>query len=66
MAFRTSFPPISHEFGVELLNDIFDLVTRRLPQLATDDPVRLEWAAALPELAQCLGRPTVEIVREPA
>jgi len=48
--------------GGQLLEEVFDLIRRRLPHLRPDDPVRKEFAAVLPSVARDLGRPTVELV----
>lgn len=50
--------------GEALLNDVFDLMRRRLPHLRLDDPVRPTVAALLPHLAEALGRPAVALVQE--
>lgn len=49
--------------GEQLLNDVFDLIRRRLPRLACDDPVRVSLTAVMPELARRLDRPHVMPVR---
>ena len=45
--------------GEALLNDIFDLISKRLPRLPLTDPARPALAALSPMLAQALGRPLV-------
>lgn len=49
--------------GNEVLNEVYDLLRRRLPDLSPDDPARPALAATLTDLAPMLGRPTAEIVR---
>jgi hypothetical protein len=53
--------PTDLDAGDRLLNDVFDLVTRRLPELEVDDPVRRRFAAILPQLARNLGRRLPEL-----
>lgn len=43
--------------GEDVLAEVFDLIRRRLPRLAPDDPVRASLAPVLPALAEQLGRP---------
>lgn len=45
--------------GEALLNDVFDLISKRLPKLPLTDPARPTLAALSPMLAQALGRPLV-------
>lgn len=49
--------------GEELLNEVFDLMRRRLPKIPVDDPARPALTALLPALAESLGRPLVVPVR---
>lgn len=49
--------------GEALMNDVFDLIRRRLPSLPLEDPTRPALAALCPMLAQALGRPQVVEVR---
>jgi len=48
--------------GAALLNDVFDLISGRLPQLPLDDPARPSLAALCPMLAQALGRPRMALI----
>lgn len=48
--------PVGHQAGQDLLEDVFDLIRRRLPALAVDDPVRIRLAKILPLLGRHLGR----------
>jgi hypothetical protein len=48
--------------GESLLNDVFDLIAERLPQLPLDDPTRPALAATLPLLGAGLGRPRAMLV----
>lgn len=50
--------------GQDLLEEVFDLIRRRLPLLADDDPVRGSLSATLTALAPELGRPRVMPVPE--
>lgn len=50
--------------GQQVLNEILDLITRRLPQLAADDPARPGLAAFAPALGAALGRPPAVAVAE--
>jgi hypothetical protein len=43
--------------GETVLNEVFDLVRRRLPYLSATDPARPHLAALAPALAEALGRP---------
>lgn len=45
--------------GEQLLTEVFDLMRRRLPLLAEDDPARPYFAALTPALGEVLGRPPV-------
>lgn len=54
--------------GEQVLNEILDLITDRLPHLALDDPARPRLAAFAPALGAALGRPRATAVeaRPPA
>lgn len=54
-----------HYDGENLMNEIFDLIRRRLPLLPPGDPVRRVMHALLPRLAVALGRPRVLPARDP-
>jgi hypothetical protein len=43
--------------GEFVLNEIFDLIRRRLPMLPATDPARPHLAALAPALGDALGRP---------
>lgn len=43
----------------DLMNEVFDLMRRRLPKLAADDPGRRRVMALLPALGEALGRDQV-------
>jgi hypothetical protein len=46
-----------HGYSVDdLMNEVFDLMCRRLPRIGLDDPRRLRVMALLPTLANALGR----------
>lgn len=45
--------------GVHLAEEMFDLMRRRLPRLADDDPMRETYQAWLPCLGSALGRPVL-------
>lgn len=51
--------------GLALLEDVYDLMRRRLPQLDPDDPVRLRLQPLLPALGHALGRPRLTRVGDP-
>lgn len=48
--------------GDQVLDEVFDLISRRLPRLRPDDPVREILGACLPGVARDLGRPIVQLV----
>ena len=50
--------------GTAVLNEIFDLLRRRLPLIPLDDPVRPHLAALTPLLGAQLRRPQALAVRE--
>lgn len=52
--------------GRDVVEEVYDLLRHRLPDLSPDDPARPALAATLTDLAPMLGRPTAEIVREGA
>lgn len=45
--------------GVDLVEEMYDLVRRRLPHLTLDDPLRPTVSQWLPLLGDALGRPAV-------
>jgi hypothetical protein len=49
--------------GEQLLNDIFDLISERLPRLPREDPARPALARLCPMLAEALERPRVAEAR---
>ena len=51
--------PESWIAGERLLEDVFDLIRRRLSGLACDDPVRFQLGAVLPSVGRHLGRPAL-------
>lgn len=50
--------------GEALAVEMFDLLRRRLPRLAEDDPVRCVVQQLLPALGEALGRPRLLPVAE--
>jgi hypothetical protein len=57
-------PDADPDAGRQLLNDLYDLMRKRLPGVASTDPCRETLARLLPELGRQLGRPLVTIARE--
>jgi hypothetical protein len=57
-------PAADWSAGERLLNDVFELVRARLPELAPDDPVRESFAKVLPDVGRSLGRPLIGSVGE--
>jgi hypothetical protein len=51
--------------GEQVLNEILDLLTDRLPRLALHDPARPHLAAFAPALGAALGRPRAAAVEVP-
>lgn len=50
--------------GEHVLNEIYDLIRRRLPLIPLDDPARTCLAALAPALGESLGRPRAVAVPE--
>jgi hypothetical protein len=48
--------------GVDLMNEVFDLLAHRVPHLALDDSYRPRLMAVLPQMGSRLGRPPVAAV----
>ncbi len=46
-----------HYDGESLANDVYDLMRRKLPLLAEDDPLRPAFSESLTSLSVLLGRP---------
>ncbi len=51
-----------HNTGEALLNDVFDMLSERLPYLPLEDPARPALAALCPMLAQSLGRSRLALI----
>ena len=62
MATLTAPTGVDPNTGAALLNDVFDLLSSRLPQLPLGDPARPALAALCPMLAQALGRPRARLI----
>ncbi len=54
--------PPATDSGEAILNDICDLITRRLPAIPLDDPARPGLARITPQLAAALGRDPVRVL----
>lgn len=52
--------------GVDLAEEMFDLMRRRLPRLAADDPLRPQYQGLVTSLASALERPALVPVPLPA
>jgi hypothetical protein len=50
--------------GKRLLDDLFELIRERLPDLAPDDPCRAAFLEVMPFVAQSLGKPLTAVNEE--
>jgi hypothetical protein len=48
--------------GEDVLDEIYDLIAARLPQMAIDDPVRACLMRLAPVLGSSVGRPPVRLL----
>jgi hypothetical protein len=51
--------------GEALMNEVFDLIRRRLPKIPADDPMRPRLSSLLPALGMALGRDPLVPVETP-